>query len=121
LWTTGPLPFRQLTYALFAAGHRITARFAGPLPPLAATQAAALERAFGRLLVLADNDGMVPTRSQVWGEIVHAAWGDHLDAIGHFYLPQHEPPHFDWINSGIGFALDDFERMWTAVGRFLFA
>ena len=67
-----------------------------------------------------DNDGMVPTLSQVWGEIIHATWGDHLDAIGHFYLPTHVPPHFDWLNSGANFTLEEFERIWNDVARFLF-
>ena len=51
---------------------------------------------------------------------MHAAWGDHLDAIGHFYLPSHVPPHFDWLNSGQRFTLDAFQRIWHDVARFLF-
>lgn len=121
-WATGLSPFRQATHALFAAFYRITARMpedhAGDL---SAPQIAALRRAFGRVPSQVDNDGMVPTQSQVWGEIVHAAWGDHLDAIGHFYFPDYVPPHFDWLNSGAAFTLASYERMWNDVARFVFA
>ena len=117
----GLSPFRQATHLLFAAFHRIT----GGMPPtmigLTQAQERALVRAYDRLPTLRDNDGMVPTLSQVWGEIIHATWGDHLDAIGHFYLPTHVPPHFDWLNSGQRFSLEDFESIWLDVARFIFA
>jgi hypothetical protein len=95
------------------------------MPPtpigLGHAQERALVRAYDRLPTLKDNDGMVPTLSQVWGEVIHAAWGDHLDAIGHFYLPTHVPPHFDWLNSGARFTLEEFERIWIDVARYIFA
>ncbi|MGZ3441192.1 MAG: esterase/lipase family protein, partial [Polyangia bacterium] len=120
-WTVGMSPFRQATHLLFAAFHRITARMGSSTPiGLTHAQQVALTRAYERLPTARDNDGMVPTLSQVWGEIVHATWGDHLDAIGHFYLPTHVPPHYDWLNSGQNFTLEEFERIWYDVARFLF-
>jgi hypothetical protein len=120
-WATGLSPFRQATHALFAAFHRITAGMPTDwLGAFDAAQAQSLRRAYGRLPQRTDNDGMVPTQSQVWGEIVHAAWGDHLDAIGHFYLPDYVPPHFDWLNSAASFTLAAYQRMWTDVSHFLF-
>ena len=119
-WTVGLSPFRQATHLLFNAFHRITARM--PATPIGLTnsQQRALTRVYGGVPSPRDNDGMVPTLSQVWGDVVHAAWGDHLDAIGHFYLPSHVPPHFDWLNSGQRFTLDEFRRIWNDVARFLF-
>jgi triacylglycerol lipase len=117
----GPSPFRQATLALFTAFYRITARMPPTVRALTAAQSLALKHAYGRVPTPRDNDGMVPTLSQVWGHVVHAAWGDHLDAIGHFYLPTHVPPHFDWLNSGANFSLRDFQRLWLDVARFLFA
>jgi pimeloyl-ACP methyl ester carboxylesterase len=119
-WTVGLSPFRQATHLLFNAFHRITSRM--PVAPIGLTNAQqrALTRVYGLVPSPRANDGMVPTLSQVWGEIVHAAWGDHLDAIGHFYLPSHVPPHFDWLNSGQRFTLGEFERIWHDVARFLF-
>jgi hypothetical protein len=119
-WTVGLSPFRQATHLLFAAFHHITARM--PASPIGLTnsQQRALTRAYDRVPAPRDNDGMVPTLSQVWGEIIHAAWGDHLDAIGHFYQPANVPPHFDWLNSGQRFTVEDFESIWHDVARFLF-
>jgi triacylglycerol lipase len=117
----GLSPFRQATLALFAALHRMTARVPQAPVAMTAAQGLALKGAFGRLPGPRDNDGFVPTLSQVWGNVIHAAWGDHLDAIGHFYLPTHVPPHFDWLNSGANFTLRDFQRMWRDVARYVFA
>ncbi len=119
-WAVGLSPYRQTTHLLFNAFYRISASM--PPDPIGLTngQATSLQRAYGHLPHLRDNDGMVPTLSQVWGEVVHASWGDHLDAIGHFYLPQHVPPHFDWLNSGARFSLGEFERIWHDVADFMF-
>ena len=73
-WATGLSPFRQATHALFLAFYRISARMTqDPNAHLASQQVTALLRAYGRMPSLADNDGMVPTLSQVWGELVHAS------------------------------------------------
>ena len=56
---------------------------------------------------------VVPTLSQVWGDVIDAAQGDHLDVIGHFDAPFHSPPHRDWIATNSGFGRPDFERLWT--------
>ena len=120
-WSVGLSPFRQATHLLFHAFHRITARMPPTTIGLLPQQRALLEGAYGGVPTLRDNDGMVPTLSQVWGEIIHATFGDHLDAIGHFYLPTHVPPHFDWLNSGARFTLGEFERIWHDVARFVFA
>jgi hypothetical protein len=121
MWATGLQPFRQSTHALFAGFHRITARMPFDLhPTLTAPQRTQLERVYGKVPTARDNDGMVPTLSQVWGDIVHATWGDHLDALGHFYLPEHVPPHYDWLNSGAAFMRTAYERMWNDVAGYLF-
>lgn len=65
------------------------------------------------------NDGVVPTQSQVWGEVIHAAYADHLDIIGHFRDPSHAPPHFDWLTTGSGFTREHFETVWTDVLDFV--
>jgi hypothetical protein len=121
-WSTGLSPFRQATHMLFTAFYRLTARMPHDRTrALSPSQSDALVRAFGRIPSRPDNDGMVPTLSQVWGDIVHATWGDHLDALGHFYLPTHVPPHFDWLNSGASFTLPDFARLWTTLTTYLLA
>jgi hypothetical protein len=120
-WATGLSPYRQSTHALFLALYRIAARVPRDrVVALTKAQAVALMDAYDGFPELGANDGMVPTLSQVWGDVVHATWGDHLDTIGHFYLPTHVPPHFDWLNSGQHFGLTQFDRLWHDVARFLF-
>ncbi len=65
------------------------------------------------------NDGIVPTLSQVWGEVICAVSADHHDVIGHFEDPSHVPPHFDWLTSGSGFKRRDFEILWSSVADWL--
>ena len=77
-----------------------------------------LVAAFGDLAPAA-NDGIVPTRSQIWGTVLHAARADHLDAIGHFHDPTHVPPHYDWLMSGNDFRRQGFDALWRDVANFL--
>jgi hypothetical protein len=90
-------------------------------PRLTRAQAAILRRASAGAPTARANDGMVPTLSQVWGDVIHAAWADHLDVIGHFHLPTHVPPHFDWLTSGSGFDRTQFEQVWREVAAYVAA
>jgi len=58
------------------------------------------------------NDGIVPLRSQLWGTLVWAGKGDHLDVVGHFDGP---PDHRDWLCSGSGFDRGSFATMMDQV------
>ncbi|HUL57827.1 MAG TPA: hypothetical protein VLU43_01050 [Anaeromyxobacteraceae bacterium] len=116
----GLSPYAQATHAIFVALHRITS--ATPLqrfPPISQEQAAALRRAFGRVPDVRANDAIVPTLSQVRGDVVAAAWADHHDVIGHFHGPTHVPPHADWVASGSGFDRARFEAVWREVAAFV--
>lgn len=84
-----------------------------------ANQTSTLRRAFGqRLPSHAANDGVVPTQSQVWGDVIDAARADHLDIIGHFRDPSRVPPHLDWLTTGSGFTREHFESVWRNVMDF---
>ena len=63
--------------------------------------------------------GIVPTLSQIWGHVIHAAVADHLDALGHFRDASHDPPHVDWLVSGSGFDRPGFEALVDDVVRFV--
>jgi triacylglycerol lipase len=113
-------PYAHATHALFVGLYRIAARTdPAKAARLAPEQRLALRRALGRSTDARANDGMVPTLSQVWGEVVGAAWADHHDLIGHFDAPGHVPPHFDWLTSGSGFDRERFEALWRAAARWL--
>jgi len=112
--------YAQSTHAVFAALHRICARTresGARLIP--AADAELLRRAFDRATAAGENDGIVPTESQLWGDPIAGVWADHLDVIGHFDHPTHVPPHFDWLVSGTGFSRPQFERLWKDVALWL--
>jgi len=113
-------PAAQVTHALYTALHQLIA--AVPVrvsPELAPDQARALRRAYRAMPSPDANDGIVPTLSQAWERIIHAAVADHLDVLGHFRDAAHDPPHVDWLVSGSGFDRRRFEALWADVARFL--
>src|SRR5439155_139941 len=67
-------PSAQATHALYQALYRLASRTPrGQVPALAPAQARRLRRAYGTLPGPGANDGIVPTRSQPWGDLIHAA------------------------------------------------
>lgn len=118
----GLSPYAQATYALYRALYARAALMApSHVPPLTSAQWRALRDGFGAIPRLTDNDGMVPALSQVFGDVIHAAWADHLDVIGHFGDPRHEPPHVDWLTTGAHFDRSHFERLWGDVAAWIVA
>jgi hypothetical protein len=113
----GVSPYDQAAYGVFRWLHAQTAsstRLGGD--PAPAAELERVERVLGRVEPR-HNDGIVPVLSQLWGEVVHVCRADHLDVVGHFSAPDHEPPHFDWLPTASGFTRDEFERLWDAVAR----
>ncbi|AKJ03067.1 hypothetical protein ATI61_113254 [Archangium gephyra] len=62
------------------------------------------------------SDGVVPTRTQLWGELITAAVADHLDVLGHFDEP---PEHVGWLKSGSHFRAPQFQGLWDRVIDFM--
>jgi triacylglycerol lipase len=109
-------PYEHGTHLFFQWLYRRTAEFSSDFVlPYEDTQRTAMRAAWGELPKVDDNDGMVPTTSQVHGRILHAATADHLDVIGHLYDPQHVGVHHDLIASGSGFGRRRFEALWRDV------
>jgi hypothetical protein len=110
----------QLTRATYGALYRLAAatprRFR---PRLTSETARALRRAYGAVPSVSANDGIVPTRSQLRGKLLHAAAADHLDVLGHFDDGSQRPPHVDWLSRGSGFDRDQFDRLWDSVAHFI--
>ncbi len=114
-------PLQQANYGLFRALYKLGSTLSADLlPPLTESQRNRLLAAYGRAPSTRANDAMVPLLSQVWGEVLHAAWADHLDVIGHFHDPAHAPVHVDWLRTKSNFARPQFEAMWDSVARFAF-
>jgi hypothetical protein len=109
-------PVAQATHVIYQGIYRLAAATPrGRNYPLTAHNRRILERAYGTVPRSRANDGIVPTRSQVWGEILQAVQADHLDVIGHFNDPAVQPPHFDWLTTGSGFRRQRFEALWDGV------
>jgi len=117
---SGLSPYSQLTHSLWVFLNQKTAMLPKEkVPPLTPSQNAALLRGFGELPLPTDNDGIVPTLSQVWGELLAVTTGDHLDVVGHFDDRHHLPPHIDWMVSGSGFRRAHFEQLWEQVLQYV--
>jgi hypothetical protein len=115
-------PSAQATHAVYQGLYRLAAGMPpGAVPTFTPAQADVLRRAYGELPEPTANDGLVPTVSQVWGDVVHATHGDHLDVVGHFSDVSHVPPHYDWLATGTGFDRTMFAALWTDVVRYLAA
>jgi hypothetical protein len=113
-------PAAQVTHAVYGALHQLiesTPQRVAPKPTPAQTRA--LKRAYGSMPSASASDGIVPTRSQIWGDVVHAAFADHLDALGHFRGPELDPPHVDWLMSGSGYDRAHFEALIDDVAGFV--
>jgi hypothetical protein len=108
-------PSAHVLHLLYRALHAATRDPNARLPALAPAAVERLRAAYGTLPDPTDNDGVVPTLSQVHGDLIHATCGDHLDVIGHFGDATTTPRHVDWLVTGSGFDRARFEATWTAV------
>ena len=111
-------PGAQLTFALYHVLYRLTSAMPpnrlGTLPD---EQLEALVSGYGKVPAPTANDGMVPTRSQLWGEVLHIARADHLDVMGYYGDPEGGPFHVDWLVTRSGFDRTRFRALWGAVAR----
>lgn len=113
-------PAAHATHTVYNALHRIAAGMKDEdVPPLDDVARAAIVKVFGEVLGADENDGIVPTRSQVFGEVLQAVRADHHDVIGHFHDPVHDPPHYDWLATGTQFQRSHFEAVWLQVADFI--
>lgn len=106
-------PYTALTAAIYTTLHSITAG-ADHRYPYAAPSGraeAAIERGIGRPVTPRDSDGVVPSLSMLWGDLLWAGPGDHLDVVGHFRDDERPAVHADWMTTGAGMRRKDFAAM----------
>ncbi len=121
-------PWGALSMTLFTALWELTARrderYPCGAPSVSEEAEEMLARAFGRAPGVRANDGVVPLRSQVHGELIWTGYADHLDVLGHFAGAKSgksveaegaEPAHVDWLRSGAGFDEARFAAMTKAI------
>jgi triacylglycerol lipase len=116
----GANPYAQYLYALYSILHRIAGSGNGRFfPRPVEAQCPPLLRAYGVLPNHRDSDGIVPTLSQVWGEVIHAARADHLDVVGHFGSASRGRAQSDWLPSASGFDEAAFQALWGSIAEFV--
>jgi triacylglycerol lipase len=123
-------PWRAVSLALFFGLHRITAghdrrypcaALRDTLPWSGDANEQLLSRALSGSPPLSANDGVVPVRSQVWGSVVWAGVGDHLDVLGHYRDDRDastiapELRHVDWLTSGSDFGQIELGSLMDAI------
>ncbi len=91
-----------------------------PAPTPTSEIQAYIEDKIGRELDDTLNDGFVPTKSQVWGNVLWAGAADHLDTMGHFH-GEADTSHTDWLVSGAGFREEHFDEVMDAIAEFQLA
>lgn len=113
-------PMAALSATLYSTLYVIASRASRTYPysPPEARARARIEHTLGRELADEVNDGLVPTASMVWGDLLWAGAADHLDILGHFH-GRRGSTHTDWLTSGAGFREDDFAQAMDAVTDFL--
>jgi len=112
--------YAQALYGLYTFLWLVTSRSNDRfLPKLTEAQRVALVQGFGSLPDLEDNDGMAPTLSQVWGEVIHVTQADHLDVMGQYGDRSWPGVHADWLPSGSGFDGERFAALWSSVAAFV--
>lgn len=103
---------------VYGIASRVSARYPYALPD--AQQALLLARGLGR--IGADQvDGIVPTLSMLWGELLFCGAADHLDIVGHFADTDSPRLHVDWLSSGARYTRREFGAMVDALCRFMLA
>lgn len=115
-------PWRTVSLSLFYALHKITAGTTERYPcaamvgnrPFTDEVTEAKLRPLGA--TLGDNDGIVPIRSQLWGELAWVGHADHLDVLGH-HREDEDPTIRDWLVSGSEFGAREFAALMDAVGK----
>jgi len=115
-------PYQALSATIYATVQSVTSRehvnYACPRGDDDARRI--LSAAIGREVDNSVTDGIVPTLSMIWGELLWAGKADHLDVVGHFH-DDRASDHVDWLASGARFDRTSFAEAMDAIGSFLLA
>lgn len=113
-------PYAALTAAMYSTLYQFTSQrpkmypYATPTPE----QTQLLSEHIHGEITDKSNDGVVPTLSQIWGELLWCGDGDHLDVLGHFHDDGEPEQHVDWMTSGAHFTRARFASVMDAIARF---
>jgi hypothetical protein len=111
--------YAQLMFPVYAFLYRRARHDPLGNPPLTTAQEAQLTSQGSEPPTRSDSDGLVPTLSQVWGQVLYFAQADHLDVVGQFGLSTAAAATGDWIPSFSPFGPEEFTALWSSVARFI--
>jgi hypothetical protein len=111
--------YAQILFPVYAFLYRLARRDALGNPALSPAQELQLASRGALLPARADSDGLVPTLSQVWGQVLYFAEADHLDVVGQYGLSTAAAATGDWIPSFSPFGPEQFAELWDSVARFI--
>ncbi|MDH5671762.1 MAG: hypothetical protein OEZ06_06405 [Myxococcales bacterium] len=116
---TSPLAALQLAVytTVYGVTSRADARYPYAKPD--AEQARLLSLGLGREVEPEMVDGIVPTLSMLWRELLWCGQADHLDLVGHFADGARPRVHVDWLDSGARFNRREFGTMLDALTSFM--
>lgn len=109
----GVRPDHHASHALYTAAWSVAAT-TDLQPPNGSVDAS------GSNIESIDNDGIVPTASQLCGHVITTMHGDHLDVLGHYSGRDATPRHYDWLRSGSQCDLERFSKTWDRIWEFVF-
>jgi hypothetical protein len=114
-------PYAAATGAIFATLYKFSSQ-RPPMYPYATPNSQQAEKLKWSLASPIDdraNDGVVPSLSMLWGELLWCGEADHLDILGHFHDDQKPRRHADWMMSGAHFTRHRFGQVMDAIVRFI--
>jgi triacylglycerol lipase len=116
-------PYAAATAAIYSTVHHVTAKRPRIYPYAEPTvdQRDRFRWGFGFPIDDRANDGIVPTLSMLWGQLIWCAEADHLDVLGHFHDDEKPVIHVDWMNSGAHVTRNRFGQAMDALAEFLLA
>jgi hypothetical protein len=116
-------PMRALQLVLYTTLHGVASRHDEryPYAKPSAKEASALAYGLRREPTPELVDGVVPTMSMPWGDLLWCGAGDHLDVVGHFADDRKPFDHVDWLHSGAHFSRHAFAELNDAICRFMLA
>jgi len=112
-----PNPYFPASHGLFYVLYYLAGKASRgyPYPPFPHSLEAKAMRTFGFVPGPKDNDGVVPTCSQLWGTPAGLVRGDHLDVCGHFHSPEGRHRHTDWLRSGAALSRETFVALYNDI------
>ena len=114
-------PYAAATGALFSTLYQLSSQ----RPPMYhyatpnSQQEEKLKWSLGSTVDDRSNDGVVPSLSMLWGELLWCGEADHLDILGHFHDDQKPRRHVDWMMSGAHFTRHRFNQAMDAIAQFI--